>query len=67
VRAVLEVADECALEPERAARTSVDHKFTKSYDDALGTMKEMSCKRWQETTPKIRYRSIHSDFARSAC
>ena len=52
VRAILKATDVCALEPERAARTIVDRGFTKSYDYALATMKEIPYDRWREYDPE---------------
>jgi len=41
LRAILKGADVCAREPERVARFLVDKGYTKNYDYALQTMKEM--------------------------
>jgi NitT/TauT family transport system substrate-binding protein len=60
VRAILKATDVCALEPERAARTIVDRGFTKSYDYALATMKEIPYNRWREYDPEdtVRFYSL---------
>jgi len=51
IRAILKAADLCALEPERSARVVVDRGFTKSYDYALATMKDVPYNRWREYDP----------------
>jgi len=50
----------CALEPARAARTIVDRGFTKAYDYALATMKEIPYNRWREYDPEdtVRFYSL---------
>ena len=48
VRAILKAADLCATEPVRVARLLVDGGYTKSYEYALQTMKEISYARWRE-------------------
>jgi NitT/TauT family transport system substrate-binding protein len=60
MRAILKATDVCALEPERAARTIVDRGFTKSYDYALATMKEIPYNRWREYDPEdtVRFYSL---------
>jgi len=60
LRAILKATDVCALEPERAARTIVDRGFTKSYDYALATMKEIPYNRWREYNPEdtVRFYSL---------
>jgi NitT/TauT family transport system substrate-binding protein len=60
VRAILKATDLCALEPERAARTIVDRGFTKAYDYALATMKEIPYNRWREYDPEdtVRFYSL---------
>jgi NitT/TauT family transport system substrate-binding protein len=60
VRAILKATDVCALEPERAARTIVDRGFTKAYDYALATMKEIPYNRWREYDPEdtVRFYSL---------
>ena len=60
VRAILKATDVCALEPARAARTMVDRGFTKAYDYALATMKEIPYNRWREYDPEdtVRFYSL---------
>jgi len=60
VRAILKATDVCALEPERAARAIVDRGFTKAYDYALATMKEIPYNRWREYDPEdtVRFYSL---------
>ena len=60
VRAILKATDVCALEPARAARTIVDRGFTKAYDYALATMREIPYNRWREYDPEdtVRFYSL---------
>jgi NitT/TauT family transport system substrate-binding protein len=60
VRAILKATEVCAREPERVARTMVDRGFTKSYDYALATMKEIPYNRWREYDPEdtVRFYSL---------
>jgi NitT/TauT family transport system substrate-binding protein len=51
IRAILKATDMCALEPERAARAIVDRGFTRSYDYAVATMREVPYNRWREYDP----------------
>jgi len=48
MRAILKAADLCATEPERAARRIVDGGFTKRYDYALQTLKDLPYDRWRD-------------------
>jgi NitT/TauT family transport system substrate-binding protein len=52
VRAILKAANICALEPERAARSLVEGGFTKRYDYALQTMKDLPYDRWRDYDPE---------------
>jgi NitT/TauT family transport system substrate-binding protein len=52
LRAILKADQICALEPERVARDIVDRGFTKSYDFALQTMKDVSYGRWRQYNPE---------------
>jgi NitT/TauT family transport system substrate-binding protein len=52
VRALLKAATICALEPERAARALVEGGFTKRYDYALQTMRDLPYDRWREYNPE---------------
>ncbi len=60
MRALLKSADICALEPERAARTLMDKGFTKGYDYALQTMKELPYGKWRDFDPEdtVRFYSL---------
>jgi NitT/TauT family transport system substrate-binding protein len=60
LRAILKSADICAFEPDRAARTLVDRGFTKFYDYALHTMKELPYGKWREYDPEdtVRFYSL---------
>ena len=60
LRAILKSADICALEPDRAARTLVDRGFTKLYDHALHTLKELPYGKWREYDPEdtVRFYSL---------
>ena len=48
LRAIVKAGNICATDPERAARYIVDRGFTKSYDYALQTFKELPYGRWRE-------------------
>jgi len=48
LRALLKAAAVCSLEPERAARFLVDGGYTKTYDYALETMRDVGYNRWRE-------------------
>jgi NitT/TauT family transport system substrate-binding protein len=52
IRAILKADQVCALEPERVARTLVERGFTKSYDYALQTMKDVPYGHWREFSPE---------------
>jgi NitT/TauT family transport system substrate-binding protein len=47
VRAILKAADFCAAEPEKAAQRLVEGGFTKRYDYALQTLKEIPYQAWR--------------------
>jgi NitT/TauT family transport system substrate-binding protein len=48
LRAILKAADFCAAEPERAAQSLVDRRFTPRYDYALATMREVVYDKWRD-------------------
>jgi NitT/TauT family transport system substrate-binding protein len=48
MRAILKAADLCATEPERAARQIVDGGFTKRYDYALQTLRDLPYDKWRD-------------------
>jgi NitT/TauT family transport system substrate-binding protein len=48
LRAILKATDMCALEPERTARILVDKNYTKNYDYALGTLKNIPYGKWRD-------------------
>ncbi len=52
LRAILKAADICALEPERVGRLLVEKGYTKSYDYALQTVKEVPYDKWREYDPE---------------
>jgi len=52
LRAILQGADLCAVEPERAARALVDGDFTPRYDYALQTMKDLPYNTWRIYDPE---------------
>ena len=52
LRAILKATDICALEPERAAKYIVDNGFTKEYQSALQTLKEIPYTKWREYDPE---------------
>ncbi len=60
LRAILKAADICALEPERAARFLVEKGYTKNYDYALQTMKDVVYGKWREYDPEdtVRFYSL---------
>src|SRR2546428_39022 len=48
LRAILKAADVCALDPEQSARFMVDQGYTKRYDYALQSIKEIPYGQWRE-------------------
>jgi len=52
LRAILKAANLCALEPQRAARLLVNRGYTKEYEYALQTMKEIPYDRWRDYNPE---------------
>jgi NitT/TauT family transport system substrate-binding protein len=52
LRAILIANSICALEPDRVARHLVDHGFTKRYDYALRTLKDIPYDRWRDYHPE---------------
>jgi NitT/TauT family transport system substrate-binding protein len=60
VRAILKADNVCALEPERAARVLLDRGFTKSYEYALQTMKDVPYGRWRDfdTEDTVRFYAL---------
>ena len=66
VRAILKADQICALEPERVARAMVDRGFTKSYDYALQTMKDIPYGRWRRYDPEdtVRFYALRLHEAR---
>ncbi|PYO03057.1 MAG: ABC transporter substrate-binding protein [Candidatus Rokuibacteriota bacterium] len=52
IRGILKAADLCATEPDRAARSLVDRKFTPRYDYAVQVLKELPYGRWREYDPE---------------
>ena len=60
VRAILKASDLCALEPDRAARLMVDKGYTKSYDQALQTLRELPYSAWRTHDPEdtVRFFSL---------
>jgi NitT/TauT family transport system substrate-binding protein len=52
LRAILKAADVCTREPERVAQLLVDKGYTKNYDYALQTMKELPYDKWREYDPE---------------
>jgi len=52
LRAILKANTICALEPDRAAHFLVDKGFTKSYDYALQTLKDIPYDKWHEYNPE---------------
>jgi NitT/TauT family transport system substrate-binding protein len=60
LRAILEAADLCASEPERAARSVVDRGFTPNYGYALQSFKDVPYDRWRDYDPEdaVRFYSL---------
>ena len=60
LRAILKGVEICAVEPERAARLLVDKGYTKQYDYALQSLKEIPYGRWREYDPEdtVRFYSL---------
>jgi NitT/TauT family transport system substrate-binding protein len=60
LRAILKAADMCAREPERAARFLIDKGYTKNYEYALQTLKDIPYGKWIEYDPEdtIRFYSL---------
>jgi len=60
LRSIMKATDYCAREPERAARFLVDKGYTKNYDFALQTMKDMHYAQWRDFDPEdtIRFYSL---------
>jgi len=56
LRAILMANSICALEPERVARHLVDYGFTKRYDYALQTLKDIPYSRWRDYHPEDTFR-----------
>jgi NitT/TauT family transport system substrate-binding protein len=56
LRAILMANSICALEPERVARRLVDSGFTKRYDYALQTLKDIPYSRWRDYHPEDTFR-----------
>ena len=52
LRAMLMANSICALEPDRVARKLVDYGFTKRYDYALQTLKDIPYSRWRDYHPE---------------
>ena len=52
LRAILKADQICALEPERVARTMVDRGFTKNYQHALQTMRDVPYGKWRQYDPE---------------
>jgi NitT/TauT family transport system substrate-binding protein len=60
LRAILKGVEICAVEPERAARLVVDKGYTKQYEFALQSLKEIPYGRWREYDPEdtVRFYSL---------
>jgi NitT/TauT family transport system substrate-binding protein len=48
LRAILKAADQCATDPAQAAWRMIDGRFTRRYDYALQTMREVSYEKWRD-------------------
>jgi NitT/TauT family transport system substrate-binding protein len=60
LRAILKMAAVCTLEPDRVARFLVGKAYTKNYDYALQTLKEIPYGKWREYEPEdtVRFYSL---------
>ena len=60
LRAIMKATDYCSREPEKAARFLVDKGYTKNYDFALQTIKDMHYAQWRDFDPEdtIRFYSL---------
>jgi NitT/TauT family transport system substrate-binding protein len=65
VRAILKGNQICAVDPGRAARLLVDKGYTKQYDYALQSLKEIPYGRWREYDPEdtVRFYSLRLNEA----
>ena len=65
VRAILKANQICTVEPERAARLLLDKGYTKQYDYALQSLKEIPYGRWREYDPEdtVRFYSLRLNEA----
>jgi NitT/TauT family transport system substrate-binding protein len=52
LRALLKATDVCALEPDRAAQVLVDRGFTKHWEYARQTMRDIPYNRWRDYDPE---------------
>lgn len=57
LRAVLNAANVCALEPDRVAQFLVDKGYARRFDDALQTLKDLPYSWWREVDPEETVRS----------
>jgi NitT/TauT family transport system substrate-binding protein len=66
LRAILKGNQICAVDPERAARLLVDKGYTKQYDYALQSLKEIPYGKWREYDPEdtVRFYSLRLNEAR---
>jgi NitT/TauT family transport system substrate-binding protein len=60
LRAILKADQICAAEPERVARAIVERGYTKSYDYALQTLKDVPYGKWRQYDPEdtVRFHSL---------
>ena len=65
LRAILKANQICAVDPERATRLLVDKGYTKQYDYALQSLKEIPYGRWREYDPEdtVRFYSLRLNEA----
>jgi NitT/TauT family transport system substrate-binding protein len=52
LRAVLKAVNICAVEPDQAARSLVDKKYTANYDSVLQVLNELPYGKWREYDPE---------------
>ena len=60
LRAILKANHICAVDPERTAKLLVDRGYTKQYDSALQSLKEIPYAQWREYDPEdtVRFYSL---------
>ena len=65
LRAILKATNICAVEPDQAARSLVDKKYTANYGSALQLMNDLPYGKWREYDPEdtVRFYSLRMNEA----